>query len=96
MGATIGVATMELWLPGVDSLKEKRRVLKSMLTRLRQSGNYAAAEIDEQDRWQSATITIITVSATRAQVQRQLASAERWLLRNYPQINITHTMQELL
>ena len=87
---------MELWLPGVDSLKGKRRILKSLLIRLRQAGNYAAAEIAKQDHWQSATIAIVTISTSRAHVQRQLASAERWLERNYPQVNITHTRQELL
>ncbi len=96
LGSIIGIATMELHLPGVDSLKGKRRILKSLLTRLRQSGNYAAAEIAEQERWQSATIAIVTISTSRAHVQRQLASAERWLERNYPQVNIIHTRHELL
>lgn len=87
---------MNLWLPAVHSLKEKRRIMKSLLTRLRVSGNYAAAEVGEHDVWQSATIAIVTVSASGAQVQKQLAKVEKWLQRNYPQAQITHTRHELL
>ena len=93
---TIGILTLDLWLPGVHSLKEKRRILKSLLTRLRDSGNYAAAEISGQDLWQSATIAVVTISSTSTTVQKQLSRVETWLQRNYPQVNITLTRQELL
>ncbi len=96
MGAKLGITTLELHLHGVDSLKGKRRILHSLLTRLRQSGNFAAAEIAEHERWQSAVIVIVTVSNAHAQVQRQLASAERWLERNYPEVNITKSQHEVL
>jgi len=96
MGTTIGIATMNLWLPAAHSLKDKRRIMKSLLTRLRDSGNYAAAEVGDHELWQSATIAIVTISASGAQVQKQLASVEKWLTRNYPQVQITRTRHELL
>ena len=93
---TIGIISINLWLPGVHSLKEKRRILKSLLTRLREAGNYAAAEVAGHDIWQSATIAVVTISSTSAHVQRQLSKVEKWLQRNYPQVNITHTKWELI
>lgn len=96
MSAIIGIATLELRIDGANSLKDKRRVLKSLLTRLRQAGNFAAAEIADQDRWRAATIAVVTISNARAPVQRQLAGVERWLARNYPQVELIRSQLELL
>ena len=41
----VGVLRLELSLPGSASLKDKRRVLQSLLDRLHQQFNVAAAEI---------------------------------------------------
>jgi uncharacterized protein len=54
----IGTCTLELYLAGVTSLKEKRSILKSLLARLHNTFNLSAAEIDANDRWQSAVIAI--------------------------------------
>jgi len=51
-----------LELPGVDSLKEKRRILKSMMARLRNDFNIAIAEVDDNDILRRATVAVSTVS----------------------------------
>jgi uncharacterized protein YlxP (DUF503 family) len=58
----IGVCQIKLRLPENLSLKGKRRVLKSITTRVRSKFNVAIAEVDDNDRWQLATIGICCVS----------------------------------
>lgn len=53
---------MKLRLPENQSLKGKRRVLKSITTRVRNRFNVSIAEIDDNDRWQLATLGICCVS----------------------------------
>ena len=59
---SVGVCRITLRLPGNDSLKGKRQVVKSLMARLRNKFNVAVAEVDDNDRWQVATIGITCVS----------------------------------
>jgi uncharacterized protein YlxP (DUF503 family) len=58
----IGVLTLELHLHDAGSLKEKRMVVNSILDRIRARFNVSAAQIDDHDLWQSATLGIAVVS----------------------------------
>jgi len=57
----VGVLKIKISLPGCFSLKEKRRCLKSMITRLKNEFNLSAAETDLNDFRQSAEIGISIV-----------------------------------
>jgi uncharacterized protein YlxP (DUF503 family) len=59
----VGVCTLELEIPASHSLKDKRHVVKSLITRVRQSFNVSIAEVDSLDAWQYATIGIVCVSS---------------------------------
>lgn len=58
----VGVCKVRLRLPGNLSLKGKRRVLKSITTRVAGKFNVSIAEVEDNDRWQLATIGICFVS----------------------------------
>ena len=59
------VGALSIWLqvPDSGSLKAKRQVVRSLLTRLRHTFNVAAAEVGDQDLWQSAELGVVCVSA---------------------------------
>jgi uncharacterized protein YlxP (DUF503 family) len=59
----LGTLTITLHVPDSGSLKEKRQVVRSLTSRLRQSFNAAVAEVGDQDLWQSAVIGVVCVSA---------------------------------
>jgi uncharacterized protein YlxP (DUF503 family) len=69
----IGVCQIKLRLPENLSLKGKRRVLKSITTRVRSKFNVAIAEVDDNDRWQLATIGICCVSNDGRQTNEVLS-----------------------
>jgi uncharacterized protein YlxP (DUF503 family) len=58
----IGILNLEIEIPSAMSLKDKRAILNSIQTRTRQKFNVAIAETDDQDIWNAATISIVTVS----------------------------------
>ena len=58
----VGVCKISLRLPENLSLKGKRGVLKSITTRVRSKFNVSVAEVDDQERWQLATLGICCVS----------------------------------
>ena len=58
----VGVCEISLRLPGNLSLKGKRRVLKSITTRVRNKFDVSIAEVDDNGLWQSAVLGICCVS----------------------------------
>jgi uncharacterized protein YlxP (DUF503 family) len=58
----VGVARVSLRIPENMDLKGKRRVLKSIIGRVRSRFDVAVAEVDENDSWQLATIGVCTIS----------------------------------
>ncbi|MDY7222960.1 DUF503 domain-containing protein [Halalkalibacterium halodurans] len=68
----IGAVYCELIIYDVNSLKAKRAVLKSVLTRLKQRYNVAVAETNYQDVWQRAELSIVTVASDRRVAEREL------------------------
>ena len=74
--AAVGVLTLELRLENSHSLKEKRHVVESLKTRLRNKFNVSVAEIDHQDLWQRAAIAAVTVSSDHVHAEKVLRSVE--------------------
>jgi len=58
----VGVCKVSLRLPENLSLKGKRRVLKSITTRVGSRFNVAVAEVGDEELWQLATLGICCVS----------------------------------
>jgi len=61
----VGVCTIELRLHGTRSLKAKRQVVKSIVTRVKNNFNVAIAEVDHQDKWQRALLGVAVVSTAQ-------------------------------
>lgn len=68
----IGVLKIELLIPGVNSLKEKRRVLRSLKDKLRNNFNISVAEINMQDKWQRAVLGAAGINADKKYLNGQL------------------------
>ena len=62
----IGVCTLDFFLPGCSSLKQKRMFLRSIKEKLRNKHNVAVAEVEFQDVWQRARIGLTSVSTDKA------------------------------
>ncbi len=61
---SVGLLTIELYIPGLTSLKEKRGVVKPLLARLRNEFNVSVAEIEDQDQLGHAVLGVACVSSS--------------------------------
>jgi len=75
----VGVCTIDLRLPGNGSLKGKRRVIKSIVTRLSRQFNVSVAEVDDQNVWQRAVLGVACVSSSASYAHGQLERVVQWI-----------------
>lgn len=71
----IGTCTIHLQLAENGSLKGKRRIIKSITSRLRNEFNISVAEVEDQELWGSAQLGLACVSTDAAQAHRLLTRA---------------------
>ena len=69
----VGVLHVECSLPGTQSIKDKRRIVKSLLDRLHHRFRVAAAEVDHQDSWRRAGLAIAYISTDARHADQVLA-----------------------
>lgn len=79
----VALLSVELFLPGAQSLKDKRMVLRRLKDRLAKF-NVAIAEVEHQDLWQRAGLAMVTVSTTGAHAERELAAVSEEIERLEP------------
>lgn len=72
----------EFFIPSAHSLKEKRAVVKSMLTRTRQKFNVSGAEIDHQNVWQRTRLAFVTVSSSKDVAAKEMERVLHFLESN--------------
>ena len=71
----IASALIELHIPHSTSLKDKRRLVKSALSRLRHDYNLAVAEVGALDQRTQAVIALVTVCNERGYAHALLEKA---------------------
>lgn len=92
----VGVCTIELRLPGNNSLKGKRRIIKSIIARVGQQFNVSIAEVESQDTWQRAVLGVSGVSSSAEYVHGQMERVVEWIETNRPDVEILEYYIELL
>ncbi|MFA9558040.1 DUF503 domain-containing protein [Evansella sp. AB-rgal1] len=91
----IGSIVVEAIVYDPQSLKEKRSVLKSVITRIRQRYNVSIVESDFQDVWQRTEWSIISVGTAKTQAEKELQKALA-IIDNHPNLEITNVSWEWL
>ena len=90
----VGTLKIRLVLRESHSLKDKRRVLKSLKDTLSNKFNISVAETDEQDVWQSAEIGIAAVGTDGSFVQSVLTNVVNYV-RFFGGVELVDSEQEL-
>ena len=78
----VGVISWDLQLAGCASLKDKRRIVKSIKDRLHRKFNVSVAETDHQDLWQRSELACCVVATDRRQAEKVLGAADGLLCRH--------------
>ncbi len=91
----VGLCTVELLIPEAHSLKEKRQVLQSLKSRLRDKFNVSVAEVGNQDLWQKAILGLACVTNESAHANQVLDQAVN-VIQAVPTIQLLRSRIELL
>jgi len=90
-----GLMTIQLHLHGLNSLKDKRSIVKSLIERLRGRFNVSVAEVDHNDSRSSAVIGVAVVSNDKTHAAQQLDVIERFI-RGNGRFGVGQTEREVL
>lgn len=82
----VGLLTLDLHIPEANSLKSKRKVLKSLIERIKNKFNVSVAEVDSQNLWQRSVIGIAYVSNETVMINRIFEKIRT-------QVNNTHSVE---
>jgi len=91
------VATLKLTfdIPWANSLKDKRMVVKSLTTKLRDKFGVSAAEVEQQDVHRTAVLGVACVGSCAATLDSVLNHILNWLDSNC-QALLTHVEREII
>ena len=84
----VGVCRVSLRFPENLSLKGKRRILKSITSRVAGKFNVAVAEVDNQELWQVATIGICCVSNNSRHANEVMSKIVDFIVSSRPDVEI--------
>jgi uncharacterized protein YlxP (DUF503 family) len=84
---TVVVCTIELHLPAPSSLKEKRRILKSVIERIQHRYQVSISEVGDHELWQRAAIGVACVGRDRQPTLRVIDQVIGFIRRN-PEVEL--------
>lgn len=96
MGVTVGACRITLRLPENHSLKGKRQVVKSLISRLRNKFNVSAGEVDNNDAWQITTIAIACVSNSERHADETIQTVVEFVRRERLDVELLDVRTETL
>jgi len=73
----IGLLIVEIHFPQARSLKDKRRELAGLKSRIKGRFNAAVAELDFHDMWQRTAVGVVTLNHERLIVEQILDAVRR-------------------
>lgn len=91
----VGTFEVQFRIPGSFTLKDKRRVIKSMIARMKNLYNVSVAETDGNDNASIGVLGGACVSNSKSSVQSQLTHVRTFVESN-PSIVIFDYFEEIL
>lgn len=83
----VGTLELQLTLDGCFNLKEKRRILRSLIDRARHDHHVSIAEIEDQDLWNRSVIGVACVSSDTGIVESVLSRVQE-LFDSHPELAV--------
>ena len=93
---SLGILTLYLQLPGCNSLKEKRGILKPVLARLHREFNVSTAEVGQMDQWRESVLACAVVSNDPDHCMRVMQEVVKDTERTWPNLLVVDQRMELV
>jgi uncharacterized protein YlxP (DUF503 family) len=78
----VAVGRIRLDLPGCQGLKQKRKVIRPLVKRLRDRFGVSAAEVGHQDVWHSSVIAVAAVGGQASELDGLVHDVMRFVRRS--------------
>jgi hypothetical protein len=92
--AAICTILLDISIPGIKSLKEKRSTIKPIIHRLHRQFNVSVAEIDHQDTWDRCVLLCAIVSNDKAFSQKQAMKLVDHFVENFLSVDLlSHSIE---
>jgi uncharacterized protein YlxP (DUF503 family) len=92
----VGILILDIHLPGCHSLKQKRGLIKPIISRLHKEFNISVVESDHQDAWQSAQLLIACAGSPGANLEGALAQVITFYESHWPDLPLTGEKIEII
>ena len=92
----VGVLKISLRIVGNSSLKDKRRVVKSIITQAKNRFNISVAEVENNDKWQLATIGICCVSNDKRLINDILSKTKSFISNGRFDVEVIESQVEII
>ena len=93
---TAGLCRIWLRLPESSSLKQKRRVVKSLTSRIHNKFNVAVSEVGDHDSWQLASLGLACVTTSQSHAHQVLSKVVSFIERERRDTEILDYKMETL
>ncbi len=91
----IGVCKIVLSIDNAFSLKEKRRVIKSIIGRVKAKFNASIAEVDMNDTWKNAVLGVVCVSNEAGHTDGMLENIVRFIEKDGRVILVDYSIERI-
>ncbi|MBN2410316.1 DUF503 domain-containing protein [candidate division KSB1 bacterium] len=91
----VGLLQIDLFIGHSDSLKAKRFVLNSIKDRIKNKFNVSIAEVDNNDKWQRATLGLAMVANEKKILEQALTKILNFI-DNYDEVEIIDQQFEII
>lgn len=91
----IGYARFDFLVPGSDSLKDKRRIVRRVVERMRARFHVSVAEVDHLDLLQRSAVGVSCVSNSHSHARQMLDELERFV-RSEPEIEMVEVLRDVV
>lgn len=92
----IGACRLTLYLPDSRSLKDRRRVARSLTARISNKFNVAVAEEADDKLWQSLTLVVCAVSSEADHASEMLSQVADFVEEVRPDVAVLSTQVEMI
>jgi len=86
--ASLCTILLDIYIPGVNSLKEKRGIIKPIISKLRRNFNTSIAEVEYHDVWNRAVFLCAITSNDKRYCQQQAMKLVDFVNNNFLSVNI--------
>lgn len=93
---SVGILTLDLYLPDCHSLKAKRQRIKPILARLHKEFNISVVEFDHHDLWQSCQLLITCAAREGKLAESTLNQVIHFYESHWPDLPLTDEKIEIL